>query len=112
MAGEIGFGGNGIGFVAGGVGGEEFAEARDAPKAASLAGVGCERGGADRETEQGSEEAREHGGESRPGASATARLDLRELNPLCTEFGAAHDGLDEGHTLDAVVNRGEVEISG
>jgi len=38
VAGEIGFGGNGIGFVAGGVGGEEFAEARDAPKAASLAG--------------------------------------------------------------------------
>jgi hypothetical protein len=37
-------------------------------------------------------------------------LNSRELDPLGAEFGAADDGLDEGHALDAVVDGGEIEV--
>ena len=49
---------------------------------------------------------------SADGANARRRSDLRKFDPLRAQLGRLHDGFDEGHAFDAVVNGGEVEVLG
>src|SRR6185436_3937476 len=43
-------------------------------------------------------------------SSKKARLRLRELHPLRPGLAALHDRLDEHHALDAVVDRGKIQV--